>query len=104
MRPPVADVGETLFAPAHRHPEVDILARIREIRWHHADDRPRIGIERNGLADDQRIAAEAIAPRAIAEDRDALGRPPRFIELKDPTERGANTKRREEVEIGRAHV
>jgi len=41
---------------------------------HDPDDREERAVERDGLADDRRVAAEALAPETMADHRDALAR------------------------------
>src|SRR5262249_23070529 len=57
---------------AHRDEHVQLPVAVPEILRRHADNRVRIAVDRNALARDRRVDAEAPPPQSVAQNRDAL--------------------------------
>src|SRR5262245_10291903 len=69
----IAAACRLLRLKGYRQPELLFSTGEPEMRRHHADDRIRMGVERQSLPDDAGVAAEAPLPQRMTENDHALG-------------------------------
>ena len=82
------------------HPDLDILAQDRikpEIRRQDADDRERLGIYRDGPADDRGVGGKASPPKTVSQDYDAVAAGLLLFGTKIAAQRGLNPEQREKT-------
>src|SRR5262245_43416559 len=80
-----------------RRPHLDGVEREIEVRRRHADDGESFGVERQSLAHNARIGAEAADPEAMLEHDQLIASRLVFARLKRTAERRAGAERVEEV-------
>src|SRR5262249_16889096 len=79
------------------NPDVDGLwSRVREIRSHDADDGVRAAVERDRLAGDRRVGAEATLPKAMAQHDELVATFDLFVGGEYTAEQGVGAEGLEE--------